>query len=897
MNGHKTGDCGCGSWHGDFQVSPAVYRLVRHQIETARLLDGCCDERMEAAAGKAVEMLERLETDPVGMDFGVNVKRIWQIMAKSLYRDSDYLGLAVREAMQNSLDAILAAYRTRGPYHTPSGEGVFNVQWEDHGNGLGTLTLSDNGIGMDRRVLIEKFLSLASTGKGGEAQEGVSDVDLRDSFGGFGVAKAVIFAAASQGRWTIRTRDQLVTSGALAGVSQSFTVAGGQPEIKGTTITLYDVESDDRFSEILRYSGDADARIRGILTLSDCPAIRVLYNRARVANRFERNRGSAWSEARNFYWGENNSVRVRKYRRPPGDTHGAFYYRLDSRDQRLYQFTYAPYGGFGFDVVVDIATTNRPDDPAYPLLASRDGLNSASPFNYADRNMRETLIQEWKVDASVGEDYEYTAEDAHDLGADEGVEEVRADVAKALEDMDDALRAAIQASANIVLHEDENAQQARKANAHRYGGYEGVEAEGAKAEKFMNAWDVVAEAAKERHRGEEAPQEVREAAGSVVQSLLKGAEGAGEYVNYRVMGAAEAMGRGEVIGAGEARNLVEALMGLVDKGVEVQVAGGRPASQAALMGMVKKAAEAVIEASDAKQDERLARDLREQVRKANPFGSLGVLVKHKKYGAQRYRWIKQRAAYWAPYMALWDTAVRLIAKHGGIRLSFQTGFICDPEVRGMARKDPRTGKLQVLVNPDLMEAQVKAAKSDPYVLANYVHHIAVHEVSHLGYMGKHHDDSFVTARENLGTATVGVVPVLAEMAAKLFHLKNVTLGPLGDRVLREKVAEKDEALKAAVAEMKKYQRAADRAQRAQQAVEAELKQMKKDRQIGVPAKPLIPRDQLPALVSALAKLADLHRFRAWVEGPGKAYLPSKVPADAFLAALDEAGPAVLDQMP
>lgn len=142
------------------------------------------------------------------------------------YLQKNLLLLAVREAVQNSLDAVRAAIAT----NVVSANEAFIGVWIDEVNRR--IIFEDTGIGMDESRL-DKFLTLLGT----EKAEGAS--------GGWGVAKAVIFKISNSYKLKVRTQDMFVPV-------QGFQDEGGvdEPSIKdlpyyqGTTIIIEDVNPD-----------------------------------------------------------------------------------------------------------------------------------------------------------------------------------------------------------------------------------------------------------------------------------------------------------------------------------------------------------------------------------------------------------------------------------------------------------------------------------------------------------------------------------------------------------------------------------------------------------------------------------------------------------------------------
>lgn len=122
-------------------------------------------------------------------DYQVDVHAIWRLQCQNLYNSKNLGALAVRECLQNSLDAIQSAV-SAGQIT----EGVISITVDGD-----KVIISDNGIGMDIQTLHEKFLTLGGTTKGD-----------KDNVGGFGLAKSVILGCGTG--FKVRTQDNLFTS-------------------------------------------------------------------------------------------------------------------------------------------------------------------------------------------------------------------------------------------------------------------------------------------------------------------------------------------------------------------------------------------------------------------------------------------------------------------------------------------------------------------------------------------------------------------------------------------------------------------------------------------------------------------------------------------------------------
>ena len=126
----------------------------------------------------------------------VDVANAWALAANKTYTEGDMILIAIREAYQNSFDAIDLAMQ-KGQIT----KGQFAVIWQDNKDGTVDLILKDNGIGMSESDIVNRFLKLA--GSGGKTQA---------SRGGFGYAKAAILSLSKDFAFTLRTRDLIYNS-------------------------------------------------------------------------------------------------------------------------------------------------------------------------------------------------------------------------------------------------------------------------------------------------------------------------------------------------------------------------------------------------------------------------------------------------------------------------------------------------------------------------------------------------------------------------------------------------------------------------------------------------------------------------------------------------------------
>jgi hypothetical protein len=209
-------------YDGTFEV-PAVGSLVQAKKTERYTADEAYREKVDAAFGDLVAtmvdanrkrsiLLGDPDTGAWGVDYSigsveekrrgkykVEVARAWNMEARHKYPGVRQLAdISVREALQNSLDAVVSAKRkkeiTEGAITIATIENVADDKYET------TLIIGDNGIGMSDADIADKFLALHGTGK-----------DREGEFGGFGIAKAVILSPDESATWRLWTRDNYFT--------------------------------------------------------------------------------------------------------------------------------------------------------------------------------------------------------------------------------------------------------------------------------------------------------------------------------------------------------------------------------------------------------------------------------------------------------------------------------------------------------------------------------------------------------------------------------------------------------------------------------------------------------------------------------------------------------------
>lgn len=148
-----------------------------------------------------------------------DVHTMWKLQCQNLYNSKNLGALAVRECLQNSIDAIKSAIAAG---QITADEAFISIDLNDSDQ---SLVIRDNGIGMDIKTIHEKFLTLGGTTKGN-----------KDNVGGFGLAKSVILGCGEY--FQVRTQDNMFSPDDL----------GKNPvrkigQIQGTEITLKEVQT------------------------------------------------------------------------------------------------------------------------------------------------------------------------------------------------------------------------------------------------------------------------------------------------------------------------------------------------------------------------------------------------------------------------------------------------------------------------------------------------------------------------------------------------------------------------------------------------------------------------------------------------------------------------------
>lgn len=273
-----------------------------------------------------------------------NIGRLWAFLASSLYGDDDALTMAAREALQNSTDAIRSLKR----------RGRFDIVYNEKAN---KLTFADDGCGMSRTTIFDKFLTL------GESDKSATDA------GGFGVAKAVILGATGTFNWKLHTREWLVQCSSIDADIQIEKASRRQ----GAEITLFGIPNKYEYMHS-RVTGEysyIDNRMRALLELNNLVDVDLYLNGEHVYPKYT----CAEVYAQSLDWGDGNAATV--YQVPRNALSET---RVIVQLNGLFQHSSVLYIKSGFDFVVNITTTNRPGAENYPFTASRDELRGTARY-------------------------------------------------------------------------------------------------------------------------------------------------------------------------------------------------------------------------------------------------------------------------------------------------------------------------------------------------------------------------------------------------------------------------------------------------------------------------------------------------------------------------------------
>lgn len=243
------------------------------------------------------------------------------------------LAILARELLQNSRDACVDGQPIRITLRNYEGDNAVEDQpakgWYQQ------ITCDDKGIGMDRDVLENVFLTVGGSLK------------ANGSVGGFGIAKVAIFAC-NRGGWSVHTRDNYIDSATLLGTKVAAR--------KGTRVTC------KVYSEHAWRADDGWTRAQLFLRSN---SIRNLWLNDTKVQPYE---GKRFLGA--FYWQDRTRIEVTAAVSLMGQVNRIFW-----RIGGLTQFITGTSEDIGQNIIVDIQGVGyKPMDEGYPLGTSREDI-------------------------------------------------------------------------------------------------------------------------------------------------------------------------------------------------------------------------------------------------------------------------------------------------------------------------------------------------------------------------------------------------------------------------------------------------------------------------------------------------------------------------------------------
>ncbi len=197
-------------------------------------------------------------------EFQSEAKQVLELMIHSVYSNPD---IFLRELISNASDAI-DKLRIEGLSHADladlAKEGRIDIVIDKN---EGTLTISDNGIGMTREELTSYLGTIARSGTKEfmkamqEAKSGANN----DLIGQFGVGFYSSFIAAD--KVTVITRKAGTSESSLweSEGDGTYTITDGERDTHGTTITLHMKKAEEKDEDDIRKDYLSEWTLRGII--------------------------------------------------------------------------------------------------------------------------------------------------------------------------------------------------------------------------------------------------------------------------------------------------------------------------------------------------------------------------------------------------------------------------------------------------------------------------------------------------------------------------------------------------------------------------------------------------------------------------------------------------------
>ena len=210
------------------------------------------------------------------LDFQAEVTKLLHIVANSLYSEKEVF---LRELISNASDACdRLRYLALTHPNLTANDPEFRIHIEVDKKAR-TLSVIDNGIGMDRDELIANLGTIARSGTTRFLEEMPEDESKSDGvnlIGHFGVGFYAAFMVASEVTVDSRKAGEDQSWSWVSDGLGSFTVAEDSRDARGTTVTLKLKKGEDEFLD--------EARLRNVVkTYSDHIALPILFGGAEDA--------------------------------------------------------------------------------------------------------------------------------------------------------------------------------------------------------------------------------------------------------------------------------------------------------------------------------------------------------------------------------------------------------------------------------------------------------------------------------------------------------------------------------------------------------------------------------------------------------------------------------------
>ena len=192
--------------------------------------------------------------------FKAESKRMLDLMINSIYTNKE---IFLREIISNASDAIDKRYYEEAKSGTTGlSRDNFEIRIEANPE-AGTLTISDNGIGMSEKELEENLGIIAKSGSLGFKNENEDAAEETDIIGQFGVGFYSAFMVAKHIEVTSKKLGEDVAHVWISDGADGYTVEEAARDEVGTTVqlTMRDDTEDEKYSDFL-----SEYRIRGLVS-------------------------------------------------------------------------------------------------------------------------------------------------------------------------------------------------------------------------------------------------------------------------------------------------------------------------------------------------------------------------------------------------------------------------------------------------------------------------------------------------------------------------------------------------------------------------------------------------------------------------------------------------------